>query len=332
MKKTVTRRIRKHFRAAGKQRRPPKRNRLVFVVLAHEREDILANQIRNIRYYNPESRIILYNSSGLAEFGRHLEEIEICPYQRGPLAWGRTGCVLYDAMRGLKESQADYDYLVYIDSDVLFLRSGFLSYLDETMSGYDVMGVNLHVEHGPGEWIPGQTMWEEWPSWQALFHTDYLAGMFANGQVYRKALVDRMYEGIDTERLESLFQTTQVIALEEILHATLAVRSGAAYRSFPETEAQYIRYKPPLSLADVQAAEQNERVYFVHPVLREAEDPARQWVDQLLETRARSAAKLVRERKKRRSSTSASKQLRPLRRRRAKSGGKSKRVIRARKK
>ncbi|BBI34036.1 hypothetical protein [Cohnella abietis] len=298
MKKIVIRRLHSLSRKSKKKSRLAKRRRIIFVVLAHAQEDILAKQIQNIRYYNPESNIVLYNSSGNPKYGQNIKDMMICPYQRGPLSWGRTGCVLYDVIRWLKEINTDYDYLVYIDSDVLFLKRGLEAYLDEMMLGFDTMGVNMHVEYGPGEWIPGQMMWQEWPQWQELFQTTYLAGMFANGQVYRRELINRMYDGIDTMRLEALFQTTEVIAIEEILHATLAVRSGGRFRSFPESVAEYIRYKPPLSLDDIQAAEQTESVFFVHPVLRDSEDPARIWSERLLENKMAEAARNMPRKKK----------------------------------
>ena len=34
---------------------------ICFAVLAHDKPEVLESQIRNIRMYNPDSRIVLYN-------------------------------------------------------------------------------------------------------------------------------------------------------------------------------------------------------------------------------------------------------------------------------
>ncbi|WP_409341774.1 hypothetical protein [Paenibacillus sp. MBLB4367] len=251
---------------------------ICFAILAHENEPILAQQVRNISDYNPGSKIVLYNSSGDPNFGRSIANLSICPYSRGPLAWGRTGRVLMDISAWLRETEMEYDYLVYIDSDVLFVKPGFETFLDKAMQGYDCMGVNMHQEFGPGDWIPGQSMWAEWHAWQGLFGTDFLCGMFANGQVYRRNLFHRMYDGLDRTRLESLFASTRVVALEEILHATLAVRCGGTFRDYPVPAAAFIRHEPAISFGDAKAAQQTGNIYFMHPIRRTADDPARRWI------------------------------------------------------
>lgn len=251
---------------------------ICFAILAHENEHILAQQVRNISDCNPGSRIVLYNSSGNPHFGRSIANLLICPYSRGPLAWGRTGRVLMDISAWLRETDMEYDYLVYIDSDVLFVRTGFEQFLDKVMLGYDCMGVNLHQEYAPGAWIPGQGMWREWHVWQPFFGTDYLCGIFANGQVYRRDLFHRMYDGVDKSWLERLIMSTEVVALEEILHPTLAVRCGARFRDYPVPAASFIRQEPIMSTAEAKTAQRMSNVFFMHPIRRMAGDPARRWI------------------------------------------------------
>jgi len=261
---------------------------MLFVVLAHEREDTLAAQISNIRLFNPDCAIVLYNSSGNPAYGQRIAGISICPSSRGPLAWGQTGNVLYETIRWLQETKAVYEYLIYIDSDAVFVKSGFEAHLDAAMQYLDCMGVNMHVEYAPTEWTPGQSMWKQWGLWQPLFQTDYLAGMFANGQIYRRELVDRMYDGIDLANLEQLLHS--VFALEEMLHATLAVRCGGRCGDYASQAIPFIRFIPPISAEELQNAAATEGVYLVHPVPRDPNDPARIWINRHTEAVAAAVA------------------------------------------
>lgn len=252
---------------------------IVFAVLAHENDEVLANQVENLRTFNPSCQVVLYNGGNQANLGKKLN-IPICPYSR-PLQKGRLGHFFLDTMRWLKKTKLSYDFLVNLDSDVMFVRPGFEKFLKGLMRGYDCMGINMLLQHKPDDlphWYPGQTMWREWERWKPVFQMDYFCGCLNSMQVYRRTIVNRMLAGLDMKLVNKLIAETRVYALEEILYATLAVRCGAKHRSYPYESVEYVRLDVPIRVEEVRQAQLNPNIYFVHPVLREMSDATRQWI------------------------------------------------------
>jgi len=251
---------------------------ICFAILAHENEEVLINQIKNIKYYNPRCKIILYNGGMDPTFGLK-SNIPICPKSR-PLKKEKLGRFFLDIMTWLEETKEDYDYLVNLDSDVMFIKRGYEEYLNEHMQGYDCMGINMGIQRSPMDaphWVPGMNMWSEWAKWQPFFGTDYFCGTLNSMQVYRNEIVTKLLTNLDIVKLETLFQITEVYALEEMLYATLAVRCGGKYRSYPSECAEFVGWVP-LSIEQLNTAQKKKDVYFVHPIDRSMDNPSRQWL------------------------------------------------------
>lgn len=251
---------------------------ICFAILAHENEEVLINQIKNIKYFNPRCKIILYNGGMDPTFGLK-SNIPICPKSR-PLKKEKLGRFFLDIMTWLEETKEEYDYLVNLDSDVMFIKRGYEEYLNEHMQGYDCMGINMGIQRSPRDaphWVPGMNMWSEWAKWQPFFGTDYFCGTLNSMQVYRNEIVTKLLENLDIVKLETLFQVTEVYALEEILYATLAVRCGGKHRSYPSECAEFVGWVP-LSIEQLDTALKKKDVYFVHPIDRTMDNPSRQWL------------------------------------------------------
>lgn len=251
---------------------------ICFAVLAHENEEVLINQIKNIKYFNPGCKVILYNGGVDPTFGIK-SNLPICPKSR-PLTKDKLGRFFLDIMTWLEETKEDYDYLVNLDSDVMFIKRGYEEYLNEHMQGYDCMGINMGVQRSPMDaphWVPGMNMWSEWAIWQPFFETDYFCGSLNSMQVYRKGIVKKLLTNLDIVKLETLFQVTDVYALEEILYATLAVRCGGKYKPYPSECAEFVGWVP-LSIEQLVTAQKKKSVYFVHPIDRTMDNPSRRWL------------------------------------------------------
>jgi hypothetical protein len=252
---------------------------ICFAILAHNNEAVLANQIRNIKRYNPGCMVVLYNGGKNPGFGRRLG-ISVCPYSR-PLRYGRLGRFFYDVMRWLERRGIRYDYLVNVDSDLMFVKPGFEPFLNRVMKGYGCMGIRLKAYRSlqtSRHWIPARTMWREWKFWQPFFQMNHFYGTLNTMQVYRRSVVQRMLRNINRVRLEHLFQSTKVFALEEILYVTLAARSKSRLRAYPAAIKRYVRLGRPLSAAEANRAKRSPLVFFVHPVKRTMSDPALRWI------------------------------------------------------
>ena len=263
---------------------------LCFAILAHGHKDFLKLQIENIRHFNPGCRIVLYNGGTDEKLGEGLD-VDICPYSR-PLQLNvgqGVGRCLFDVMKWLDEIQLPYQFLVYADSDLVFVNRGFEDYLNATMENYDFMA--QHVEkydpfHASSEWPLVTDMMSEWSQWQPFFQTDYFYGTFNPGQVFRRDIVSKVLSLIDVPLLERLLQQTHVFALEETLYVTLVVRAGGNVRSYLEPQRMYDSWPDRLSLEQVQEAARTPGVYFVHPVVRDVHDSAASWIAEVMKANA----------------------------------------------
>ncbi|MGE6489806.1 glycosyltransferase family 4 protein [Paenisporosarcina sp. NPDC076898] len=255
---------------------------ICFAILAHENEKVLINQIKNIKYYNPGCKVVLYNGGKDSTFALNAN-IPICPKSR-PLKKERLGRFFLDIMTWLEERKEEYDYLVNLDSDVMFTKRGYEEYLNEHMEGYDCMGINMGIQHSPSDaphWFPGLNMWNEWASWQPFFGTDYFCGCLNSMQVYRHEIVTKLLVDLDILKLETLFVSSEIYALEEMLYATLAVRCGGKHRPYPSECAEFVGWIP-LTVKQIHLAQTKRNVYFVHPIDRRIDDPARQCLTEQL--------------------------------------------------
>ncbi|MCF8563266.1 DUF4214 domain-containing protein [Alicyclobacillus tolerans] len=252
---------------------------LYFAVLAHDNEEFLRFQVENIRYFNPGAQIVLYNSSGDESFGSKAG-VEICPYSRR-LYYGGVERCLYDIMRWLEETHAVYDYLVYLDSDVLFIRHGFEDHLNSLMEGYDFIGHHYEIFspiETANKWIPGQDMVNRWALWQPFFDTDYFCGTFNPGQTYRKSIVQRILGNFDSAALEKMFETIPGVSLEEIIFPTLVTKYGGKGRGFLPDQVTYLRNEVRLTAKEVKTARSLPDVHLLHPVVRDLQHPSVAWV------------------------------------------------------
>lgn len=243
---------------------------ICFALLAHQDEEALLDQIQNIRKYTrPDAKIVLYNGGSNGSFGKEIcahHQVQYCPYSR-PLMPGKTGRFFYDVMRWLEETQEEYEYLVYTESDVMFIKHGFERLLNELMDGYDCLVYPSYKEIPlPMHRFPASTMRREWHRWKSFFQKDFFCGTFNPMQVYRHSIVKKMLDGLNTSLLENLFARTEVFALGEMLYLTLAVHADGQVRDYPSAHIEYLRHSPPIFLEDVILARQKPDVLFVHPV------------------------------------------------------------------
>lgn len=244
---------------------------LCFALLAHNDEHALHQQIRNIRKYNGNQvHIVLYNGGNNPDFGKKVcnsENVMLCPYST-PLIRGETGRFFYDVMRWLEERKVHYDYLVYMEYDVLFVNQGFEKLLQDELNGYDFIGKLIRKLTDPHTttWEPGVSMWKEWDRWEPFFQSGDFYGTFNPMQVYRHDIIKRMLSRIDKPMLEKLFMNTKVYALGEMLYINLAVLCGGIGKGYPKPIRMYLRSKSEIKLDEVIDLQGNPEVMFVHPV------------------------------------------------------------------
>ncbi|MEW9669192.1 hypothetical protein [Ammoniphilus sp. 3BR4] len=254
---------------------------ICFSLLAHENEKAVLDQVENIHRFIGKNNcmIVVYNGGTDEKFGRKVcdkhDNVKLCPYSR-KLEYRRIGRVLYDVMRWLEKKKAAYDFLMYFEFDTMFIKHGFKEYLNKRMVGYDWIGQNLKKLH-PLVDSPttARSMFQDWDRWQPFFEQDYFYKTSNPFQTYRSEIVRKMLKIIDGKKLELLLASSTAECLGEMIYPTLAAKCGARLRRYDEHFSKFNRFKPALSIKEIQSAVQKDGIMFVHPV---KDDHVREWM------------------------------------------------------
>jgi hypothetical protein len=255
---------------------------ICFSLVAHENEKAVMDQIENIRrFIKGDYFIVLYNGGPNKEFGHEVclkyKEVKLCSYS-SPLKYRKTGRVLYDVTRWLKTMNIYYDYLVYLESDTMFIKDGFSKYLNKKMKGYDFMGQHWRKYNPKKDYprSPGtKSMFKDWKRWKKYFKENYFCKTSNPFQTYSYTIIQKILKIVDGENLEKLIAKSPVESLGEMIFPTLAKKCGAKARTYPISFKQYNRWKPNLSKKDVKKALKKGEFMFVHPV---KSNRVRDWV------------------------------------------------------
>ncbi|MBD0381587.1 DUF707 domain-containing protein [Paenibacillus sedimenti] len=242
----------------------PASKRVIFAILGRKDECVLATQIDNIRKFNPEAGIVLYNGGDDIQFAKSLN-VALCPYGHH-LTGKHAAPFLWDVMKWLEENKVKYEYLVNLDDEMLFVKHGFESYLNETMQGFDCMGWDMQTSSDE-ESMHTKPMREEWAKWAHLFKTDHFIRYLNPIQVYRHRIVKKMLAFTGMSKIENMIDESQVTALEEVLFVTLAAACGGRYREFPRDHAfNVMRHEREIEQNEAHHAQHHPYYYAVHPV------------------------------------------------------------------
>jgi predicted O-methyltransferase YrrM len=261
--------------------------RNVYACLVHESSECVLDLVRNLRYLDRDSRIVLYDGSagGCLLDGRlpwSRWGVEICPQPR-PMKWGQLHGFAVDCMRYLGSPNA-FDVMTIVDSDQLALRAGYSEFISQRVGERAGLGllssaperhdsstrippaVTAHRERGL--WRPflrrfadGEDKFVHWTFWPS---TAIMADAAA-------AVVD-LFDN-DAE-LRSILSASRLWATEEVLFPTLIALLGFRIERNP-CSYEYVKYRSPYSTRDVDCALQRFDAYWMHPVPRRYDDPIR---------------------------------------------------------
>lgn len=210
--------------------------KIYFAILAHINEEALAAQVENIRRYNPEAGIIVYNGGTDPDFAKK-QNVLLYPGAH-PIRYGNLTPYFWEIMKWLEDQHVEYEYLINLDHDVLFIKDGFMDYLENTMDNYDVMGWHMVTTYSPAdtELSCCHDMWKEWDHWGPFFNTGYFIRYLNSTQVYRHGIIRRMLEASKGRGVENKIAGSNVFALEEMFFVTFALSLGARIREYPRED------------------------------------------------------------------------------------------------
>src|ERR1700677_1875039 len=122
--------------------------RNIFACLVHESPECIADLVRNLRFLNPSSTVLLYNGGtdpGLLQSGFRFERYGavVHPYPK-PMAWGRLHELALDCMR-FALANISFDTLTIVASDQLPMRHGYSERLGAAAASHSKAGLFSNV-------------------------------------------------------------------------------------------------------------------------------------------------------------------------------------------
>ena len=261
--------------------------RNIFACLVHESPDCVIDLVRNLRWLDPSSIILLYNGSRDpnllgSDFPWKRYGVTLHPTPR-PAEWGHLHNFALDCMQWACDNQP-FDTITIVDSDQLATRAGYSDYLDaylKTVSGIGVLGSSPMI-HVPGTRIgPAAAALQEIDLWRPLLRMfpdgeeEFVHWCFWPSTVFTTDAARDLTKLFAVNRqLQDIMSQTRIWATEEVILPTLAALLGYKIAANP-CSYDYVQYRVPFTVSQIEAALDRHDVFWVHPVPRRYDDPLR---------------------------------------------------------
>ena len=259
----------------------------IHACLVHEEPDCVADLVANLRHFDPDSLVLLYDGSEgqrLTRMGALVEGdgVVVHPDPR-PMAWGRLHGFAFDSLRYAVES-LDFSSMTIVDSDQLLLRSGYSQALGDHLRRNRDIGCLVSSDGGtqPRDtrsalasmawrefdlWRPflrrfarGEQSWPTWTFWPATVLT-------------REAATD-VVELAGDPQLSALLARTRLWATEELVVPTLVALRGHRVARTPFCD-DLVRFRVSWTVDHLTSSSQQTDCFWVHPVPRRLDHPVR---------------------------------------------------------
>lgn len=259
--------------------------KICFAIPVHENRDVIKDQLENIRYFCPNASIVFFQSGKDPNLCNRLG-IPVCPTSF-PMVWGQDFSWFFlNVMEWLENIGYQYDYFINLDSDSLFAKKGFEEFIISEMEEFDYMSADIKIIPSDDDWWgPAQIMKKVWHLWQPIFNTEHFYGCFGS-QVFSRKFVKQILSFNKFEDMKKMMKQTEkeVFALEEILFITLANSLGVKSKAYRHNVGKWMRYVPKYTEQEIMdAINNNEECYLLHPVQRLMNDPARKFIKSLIQ-------------------------------------------------
>ena len=191
----------------------------------------------------------------------------------------------------------DYDYVINAETDMAFVQPGYERFIATAMRNLDYLAPGF-VRGTPktSRWRPYRSLRPELPEMLALLGLDYTNRCFSPGQVFSARYIERVMMSSRYDELRGFIarnqQAGKSFSLQEVLLPTLADALALKVRDYPPHLASLNRYRPCHAAASIVRARTMGDAYFVHPVRREEDDPARQIVRRLVRPTATAGERI----------------------------------------
>ena len=249
----------------------------VYAVLVHERPECVVDLVRNLRWHDDRSPILLYDGSAggtlldprlpWARWG-----VEIVTNPR-PMRWGALhgfalACIAHLAGR-------DYDALTTVDSDQLLLRKGYPEFLGRHLGrrAFGVLSSDPRPQGRDTRVPPAQAAHAERALWQPLLdrfpnHAEsFVRWSFWPATVLGAAAAQDIARLFADPMVEAILARSRLWATEEVLFPTFAALLGHPVLQNP-CAGQWTQYRRAWSQPDLEQARANPAAFWMHPLPR----------------------------------------------------------------
>jgi len=254
-------------------------SKLVVSISAYNAPASLAQLVENVFHYVDPEVIIVFDASPEQNLADGLDVVKCA--SSAPVRWGHLVPYFVTVMDWLRRTRQDYDYLVALHGDQLFIRPGLAEYLDGLMpdSSYMAHGFLRTDEWCESRIPPLRRFHSGWKRiWGPLFGTDAPSWAYSPGQVFRKEFIEKTTEFPNFDRIIELATKSRLLGIEELIYATLADAMGCNPLRFPEESGNH---QPIVDLHRLKMYLDLPTVHMIHKIDMDPEDPVRQAVREL---------------------------------------------------
>lgn len=249
--------------------------KICFAILVHNRRDAVVDLMDNIRCYCPNSSIVLYNGGDDPKLCKDMG-YKVCPTSR-KLKYGVTAVYMLEIMEWLEEIDFRYDVLINLDSDVLFAREGFETYILNEMRDKEYLGVGTKIPDD--DFYCLLQLRQEIDQWKPLLGEEPYRESFNVGQAYSRSLVQRFLNYKNLSLLRKNLRATRSFGIDELVFATMAERLGSKLHAYQEEVADTIRYRPHYPLDEtILTLNEQDKCFMFHPIYREMANETRAFI------------------------------------------------------
>ena len=251
------------------------------VIVAHDDPSSLANMVDNVRYFCPQSTLYLYNSGDNPSLGSDLA-LGLVPSPRR-LYYAKVTPFFFDMFEWLMAENIPFDYAINLETDMLFIRRGFESFIAEVMRRCDYMAPRFaRFTSKTSAWRPIRSLRPELAEWHKIFGFSHTNEGFSPAQVFSRNYIAKLLNHQSYAEIKRLLRENKSYSLQEVLFPTLVDFLKLRGQSYPRGMEPIIRYRPYQAVRGVKRALDMPKAYFVHPVRRELDNTARLFIRSLI--------------------------------------------------
>ncbi|MGA1875564.1 MAG: class I SAM-dependent methyltransferase [bacterium] len=264
--------------------------RNIFACLVHENQDCIVDLVRNLRFHDASSIILLYNGgedptllNNHFPFEHYGAVVHPSPHL---MKWGWLHRFALDCMQFSLDTFS-FDTMTIVDSDQLGVRSGLSHYLGRYLSGKSDVGMlgNAPSPQTPTTNVPPAVQaFKEIDLWRPFLkrfskgEEKFVHWTFWPSTVFMSdAVRDLVQLFAADEILQDIMCRSKIWATEEIILPTLVALLGYKIMKSP-CSYDYVKYQVPFTSGHIDSALTREDVFWVHPVPRRYEDHLRSYI------------------------------------------------------